>query len=551
MNRTHPNRKQQQILPELVRHRIENTPHAARFFYYISQILVLPMYEKNSQGTPAYDRPTMVALILYAMFHSKYSAQAIHKFAKDNLGAIWILGEIALPSKKTLKRIIDEILEHIESIFGQVLSLCEQLNLIGNDTMYIDGTKIKANASKHKAMSYKYLLTKTHAAEEEIAELIQGIVAAIDGLSERSDEALEKLILMEAKEVHQNEKRKKQEDLRQKEIEVFGGDTQEPNQPPSFHSTLVDSVPEEEQQQVETTLDAIGFKAERLSTMEQSKKLLETQWKEEQGEKPIPDDEQINFTDPESSIMVTKHHGVQQCYNNFALVDDHAYVVVGAFSTDTTADKLALEPTCEHAQEFVDLAGVTVGADAGFFSADNMEYAQTKEIDLFISTPEPSGRFHKVNFTYDAEQDQYRCPEGESLVPGKRVRSDAKTVGYKTEACQSCPSQSKCTSANDGMRTIRRHKKKDPLREEAREKANSPQGRDVLRMRKGVAEPVWGNLLLQGGFDQHHYRGLDKAGREFKLRCVMHNLHKIFKAFAHSQQNRSRIEEYAAPPRVA
>jgi transposase len=67
---------------------------------------------------------------------------------------------MSLPSAKTLSRIIDDILDNIELLFEQVICLCHAFGLIGQERMYIDGTKTKANASKHKAMSYEYLCKK-------------------------------------------------------------------------------------------------------------------------------------------------------------------------------------------------------------------------------------------------------------------------------------------------------------------------------------------------------------------------------------------------------
>ncbi|TDO93891.1 transposase [Halanaerobium saccharolyticum] len=160
MSRRSPSRNQISLIPELVKNRIENKPHAARFFFYIASVLYLPFYETEYQGTPPYDRPTLVALILYSLYKGQFTPEEMIEFAKENLGAIWILGKMSLPSAKTLSRVIADILDNIELIFEQVICLCHTFNLIGQERMYIDGTKTKANASKHKAMSYEYMCKK-------------------------------------------------------------------------------------------------------------------------------------------------------------------------------------------------------------------------------------------------------------------------------------------------------------------------------------------------------------------------------------------------------
>ena len=67
-------------------------------------------------------------------------------------------------------------------------------------------------------------------------------------------------------------------------------------------------------------------------------------------------------------------------------------------------------------------------------------------------------------------------------------------------------------------------------------------------MRKSVPEPVWGNMKQRDDLVQLHYRGLDKAGREFKLRCVMHNLRKLFKVFANNVKARKKMIEMGTKP---
>ncbi len=90
-------------------------------------------------GTPAYHRPTLVALALYAFFHGMFSAEDIHEFSQDNLGAIWILGTMDLPSEKTIERVIHEMLDQAEIIFERVFQLCDALGLVAGEGLFIDG----------------------------------------------------------------------------------------------------------------------------------------------------------------------------------------------------------------------------------------------------------------------------------------------------------------------------------------------------------------------------------------------------------------------------
>ena len=75
----------------------------------------------------------------------------------------------------------------------------------------------------------------------------------------------------------------------------------------------------------------------------------------------------------------------------------------------------------------------------------------------------------------------------------------------------------------------------DKLREEGREKANSAEGREILRLRKSIPEPVWGNIKTQDDFIQMHYRGIEKASLEFELHCILQNIRKLLKVYFRSK----------------
>jgi predicted TIM-barrel fold metal-dependent hydrolase len=81
----------------------------------------------------------------------------------------------------------------------------------------------------------------------------------------------------------------------------------------------------------------------------------------------------------------------------------------------------------------------------------------------------------------------------------------------------------------------------DKLREEGREKADSAEGREILRMRKSVPEPVWGNIKTQDDFIQMHFRGIEKAGLEFELHCLMQNIRKLLKVYLKSKSYQNVI----------
>lgn len=547
-----PHRQQRVLFEETLEEKVIRSPHAARFFLYISKYLYVPFFEEKDQGTPPYDRETMVALILFGFYKGNFSAQSIIGMNKDSIGANWLLKGMTIPSYKTVDRIIKQILDNIGLIFMQVIDLCNLFNLIDGERYFIDGTKTRANASKHKAMSYKYLCGKLDTGEEEINNLMQEIIGYIDEYEDLNDEEIKEIIISSAKSIYQEAKSMHQKELMAKQEVIFGG-----QQPPLSvkqnitevnpdQLKLLELIDSENDDQTQKTLEDIGHKLSRQETMSKAKDDLETAWKKDNGNKPIPDKQQINFTDPESQIMVTKHHGIQQCFNNFAMVDQKTNIIVGAYTSNSPNDKQALIPTIENARNYVNVDGVEIGVDAGFFSADNIRYAEDNNIDLYISIPQAESSYAKDKFNYDEEEDIYLCPEDNILTPPDRPKEGAKSRVYKTDKCLDCPSQSDCTKAKDGIRKIVRDLEDDPLREKAEIKANTETGKEILSQRKTVSEPVWGNMKNRDGLVQLHYRGLDKAGQEFILRCIMHDLRKVFKVFENNPEARDKIENMGA-----
>lgn len=80
-------KNQMYVFPELLEDKVENKPHAARFFLYLAGVMDLDLYKRESMGTPPYSRSTLMAVILYAMYRGYFSTTGIIKFAQDSINA--------------------------------------------------------------------------------------------------------------------------------------------------------------------------------------------------------------------------------------------------------------------------------------------------------------------------------------------------------------------------------------------------------------------------------------------------------------------------------
>ena len=539
-------REQQMFLHELVSEIVERGPHAARFFLYLASILDLDLHKVSSTGTPPYSRATLLASIFYAMYSGHFASEKIIAFLHDSIGAQWILNGMAIPSRKTIDRVIDSLLLEIGNFYTQILELCDSVGLIGGERVYIDGTKKQANASKHKAMSYGYLKEKIANGKEALKILFAELRSIMDGIEELTDDEFEALVLEDAAATRAELRKSHKQDLAEKQDQIFNIDSKA--KPPENKETATEKLkkdlvslqniePESQDKAVEMLSD-IAFGTARVERMAEAQTILEKKWEKEHGKSKIPDKKQINFTDPDSSIMQTKHHGVQQCFNHQAIIDDRANIIIGTYTSNNSSDQLGLIPAIENTKRtFGSLEGIVLGGDAGYFSAANIAFTIDEGIDFYASFPESKSLFAKDKFEYNEQLDAYICPNGNTLnLQNCCISESSEKRLYSNEsACHSCPNGKDCAKANDGVRRIERDMVYDKLREDAKEKAQSELGKDVLRHRKHIPEPVFGNIITQDSFTQSHFRGNEKAGFEFDLHCAFQNIRKLFKVYLSSK----------------
>jgi PAS domain-containing protein len=270
------------------------------------------------------------------------------------------------PDYRSIARFRKRHLEALGELFVQALRLCKQAKLVGLGSLALDGMKLRANASRHKAMSYERMVKKEQQLEAEIAVLHKNVDA----------------LLSEAEQVDAAE-----------EDERFGADRRG------------DELPEELQRR-ETRLAKIREAKEALEADARERETARRADLAAEGKTPrSPRDgrdpfapkptAQRNFTDPESKIMKTADGSYHQCYNGQAVVDSVAQVIVVAELSDQAADQRQLEPALEQLDENLEAIdaelpdGAVLTADGGYFSEENVKACEQHGVDPFIAT----GRF--------------------------------------------------------------------------------------------------------------------------------------------------------------
>lgn len=314
-------------------------------------------YDNSRGGQPPYDPRMMTALLLYAYCQGLPSSRKIEKATYERI-PFRVLTADQHPDHDTISNFRKTHLNDLAGLFVQVLRLCQKAGLVKLGHVSLDGTKVKANASKHKAMSYGRMEKKVPELRAEIESLMaqaEQVDAAEDaefGKGRRGDELPEEL---------------KRRETRLARIQAAMAELEAEAQEQAEHIR-------HEQAEKEAALAAEGRKRRGPAP------------KEPDG-KPAAK-AQRNFTDPESRIMkdgATK--AFEQAYNCQAAVDETTQVIVATNVTQQTNDKQQVEPLIEDLKSKNN--GKTpeiVSADSGYFSERNIAYLQSEKIDEYIAT---------------------------------------------------------------------------------------------------------------------------------------------------------------------
>ena len=318
--------------------------------YFISDIVdnldlsaIMERYSGEDRGYPPYHPAMMVKVLLYAYCIVVASSRKIEKRLCEDI-AFRVLAANNTPDFRTISDFRKDHLKALAGLFLQVLKLCQKAGLVKLGHVALDGTKIKANASKHKAMSYKRMKEEEVRLEAEVAELL-----------------------------------KKAESVDEEEDQRYG------------KGKKGDELPKE-----------LAFRDSRLKRIQEAKAALEAEARLEAEKKPDkndgdgtpPDKAQRNFTDPDSHIMPTSGGKYFiQAYNAQAAVDSANQIIVAAEVTNKPTDRGQAEPMMDIVKVNAGQLPCQMSADAGYFSSDAVSNLTVLGIDVYMPPDKIGHRF--------------------------------------------------------------------------------------------------------------------------------------------------------------
>ena len=464
----------------------------------LSEILISAQ-AKDPRGEKGFDPRMMTMLLLYAYCVGTVSSRKIERACYEDL-AFRVLTGNQQPDHSRISDFRRRNLDALKGLFVQILRLCQKSGMVSLGHVALDGTKVKANASKHKAMSHERMLR----AEKQLAQEINALMRKAEILDAQDDRRYGKdnrgSDLPDELRRRQDRLERIRQARKEMEAETSAAAARQRQEEADEAKAEADAAkkadaPAAEQAELNKRAEAAEAKARtaREKAIEAAKEAglappdLEPLAVEAMPRRGLArkadgtptSKTQQNFTDADSHLMKSDGHYIQGYNCQLAVDSDHQVIVALGVSSQA--------PDVEHLEPMVQRIAATAGAlpdvlttDAGYWSEANAELCAEQGIDAYIATG--------------------RLPHGQPLPPKRGpMPRDA------------------------------------DLKARMARKLRSKAGSRVYAQRKAIVEPVNGQIKEARGLRRFLLRGLEKADGEWHLIAATHNLLKLFR-YRRSQQ---------------
>lgn len=434
------------------------------------------IHEKDPRGERPYSPRMMTSLILYAYCTGTFSSRKIERGTFEHV-ALRVISGGTHPHWTTINGFRLQYRVALADLFTQVLKLCARSGLRTLGHVALDGSKVQANASKHKAMSYGRMKDEEKRLAAEIEALLQraeAVDSAEDdefGADKRGDELPEEL---QHRESRLRRIREVKAELEKEAAEARAAKLRD--NAAELRKKLSDATCTPREKVAAKTLAAKSEKqADEIAPHDDdddgkpNTQLSLHRVQATPAGKPKPG-AQRNFTDADSRIMI-RNGAFMQAYNAQAAVSEDQ-IIVGHGVTNDGTDANHLAPMMERVREHCGALPKVLSADTGYLSEANITYAAKSGIDAYIPA---------------------RKSDAAKLVT---VPATEKLIAHWA----------------------------------MQDKVASSRGRAIYAKRKVLVEPVFGQIKSAMGFRRFSLRGLQKAASEWGIVCACHNLLKLFRA---------------------
>ena len=478
--------------------------HPVRIVNTIVDHLDISALEKSYKGggTSSYHPRMLLKVVIYSYLRNIYSSRKIEQALQENVHFMWLSGQ-SKPDHNTINDFRGKRLKgKFKNIFNQVVGLLAEQGVLSLKELYVDGTKIEANANRYTFVWGKSIKTSKERIRKQLKELWSYVE------------------------------------------KVYAEEQMLPNQP-----DFEEIDPEKVAQTIDTINEALKDK-EVDKKVKQKLNYAKKNWpknlqKYNEQEAILGKRNSYSKTDPDATFMRMKDDHMQNGqlkpgYNLQASTNNQ--FITSYTLAQTTADTTTLK---DHLNDHIESYGQTpetLTADAGYGSEENYTDLEEKNITAFVKynyfhkeqrdKKHRENPFHPDNLFYNPETDTYYCPMGQAMNKINTYESQTKNGftqeihRYQAQNCQGCPLRGSCHKAK-GNRIIERNHNLIRLKDKAKSLLLSEEGVAHRKRRCWDVEAVFGNIKQNMGFKRFMLRGMEKVTTEIGLIAMAHNLKKF------------------------
>lgn len=474
----------------------------------IDKINIKPLLKLyKGGGSSSYNAKMMLKILIYSYLKNVYSSRKIEEMTKENIHMMWIAG-MNNPDHHTINRFRSEKLKKVlEEIFRQIVMLLVESGQLSIKEIYVDGTKIEANANKYTFVWGKTIKKNKERIEQQLKELWQYTQELAEEEEKQTDE---------------------------------------------------DEFEEIDPEKVNETIEKIDEQLKDKPVNKKIKQKLSYAKKNWPGaieryknqEEILGKRNSYSKTDEEATFMRMKEDHMQngqlKAGYNLQVSSNNQYIVnysIHQKPSDTTTLPEHIESFKDKYNQLPEL----IVADAGYGSEENYQYLEDRKIEGYVKynyfdrdqkkQRKDNNPFSAEKLYYNKKKDCYYCPMGQRMSRvGEKIRVTEnnyirQVTEYKAVNCQGCPIRSVCHKGQS-ERIIGVSHRGNYLKQRAREKLESDIGIRYRKKRSVEVEPIFGNIKQNKKFKRFLLRGIEKVKTEIGLIAIAHNLMKFSLAIA-------------------
>jgi len=488
------------LIPPSIEEMIEKKHPVRVVNEVIEQINIKPLLRLyKGGGSSSYNPKMLLKVLVYSYLKNIYSSRKIEEMTKENIHMMWI-SAMSRPDHNTINRFRSERLKKVlEEIFSQIVLLLVEAGQLSIEEIYVDGTKIEANANRYSFVWANSIKKNKERIRQQIRELW-------------------------------------------KYTQKIAEEEQNQEEPEDFKEIDPEKIEETIKKIDELLKDKPVSKKVKQKINYAKKNWPKNLQKYEEQEKKLGQRNSYSKTDEDATFMRMKEdsmkNGQLKAGYNVQISSNNQYIVnysIHQRPTDTTTLPEHIE---SHKEKYEQLPEVLI-ADAGYGSEENYQYMEENKIEGYVKynyfdkeqkkEKKDKKPFVTEKLYYNPQQDCYYCPMGQRMekIGQRKKLSENKYIRqitfYRAINCRGCPIRGVCHSQKT-ERIISVSHIGNYLKRKARERLDSDIGKYYRKKRPTEAEPVFGNIKQNKKFKRFYLRGIEKIKTEFGLIATAHNL---------------------------